>query len=91
MSTDLWSIGCILYALFTGKPPFEGSCVPETLTRVKDGNFKLPSSISKEGRDLIKGLLTQNPKERITIRQVLSHPFLVKHCPDDLDLLINEY
>jgi serine/threonine protein kinase len=74
--SDLWAIGCILYMMVIGRPPFEGSSVKTTVDNIKNGNFKLPSSLSPDCKDLILRLLTYNPKMRITIDQVLDHPFL---------------
>lgn len=76
LQTDLWSLGCIMYALITGTPPFECSTVQDTLVRIKSGKFKLPSNISPEACDLIQNLLTQDPKIRMHIEDVLSHKFL---------------
>jgi serine/threonine protein kinase len=67
LQTDLWSLGCILYALLTGTPPFECATVQETLFKIKSGKFKLSEEFSPEANDLISKLLTQDPSSRFRI------------------------
>ena len=76
LQTDLWSLGCILYALLTGTPPFECATVQETLFRIKAGKFSLSDDFSKDASDLICKLLTQDPASRFHISDVLKHSFV---------------
>ena len=80
MQADLWSLGCIMFALLTGTPPFECSTVQDTLVRIKSGKFNLPSAFSASSGDLINQLLTQDPKVRPTVYSVLNHIFITSNC-----------
>ncbi|XP_026543908.1 serine/threonine-protein kinase PLK1 [Notechis scutatus] len=40
---DIWSIGCIMYTLLVGKPPFETSCLKETYIRIKNNAYTIPT------------------------------------------------
>ena len=64
--------------MIVGSPPFESSSVKQTLQRIQNGTFNIPEYVSEEARDLITRLLTYDPKKRITIEEVLSHPFIEK-------------
>ncbi|KAG0250598.1 hypothetical protein BG011_008213, partial [Mortierella polycephala] len=74
-SSDIWSCGIILYALLTGHLPFDDENIRHLLSKVKAGKFYMPSGISTGARDLISRMLTVNPKRRITMQGVISHPW----------------
>lgn len=41
-------------------------------------NFQLPSQLSSEAKDLIQKLLKKNPVNRITLPEIMVHPFMTK-------------
>ncbi|XP_058177593.1 serine/threonine-protein kinase PLK4 [Anopheles ziemanni] len=83
LPADVWGLGCMLYTLLVGKPPFDTNGVKSTLTKVVMSSYSMPAHISSNARDLIDRLLQKNPNARIKLEDVLSHPFL---CRYDLGL-----
>lgn len=80
LPADVWGVGCMLYTLLVGRPPFDSNEVASTLNRVVAGHYTMPEHITSEAKDLLFRLLQKNPRDRIGIEEVLQHPFMIKYC-----------
>lgn len=74
---DLWSLGVLCYEFLVGKPPFEADSHQETYRRISKVEYQFPSSVSDGARDLISKLLKHNPYQRLPLKDVMGHPWIV--------------
>ncbi|XP_077547359.1 serine/threonine-protein kinase PLK1-like [Haemaphysalis longicornis] len=73
---DVWSVGCILFTLLVGHPPFETPTLKETLVRIKTNKYHVPSDMSSPARTLIRRMLQPDPQRRPNIDSLLQDEFL---------------
>lgn len=57
IGVDLWALGCILFQMLVGKPPFKGASEYLTFQEVMARDFNLPDYLPPEAKDLINKLL----------------------------------
>lgn len=67
-SSDIWSCGIILFALLTGRLPFDDENIRNLLAKVKIGKFAMPPELPSDAKDLIRRMLEVDPEKRITVR-----------------------
>ncbi|MCL4119876.1 UNVERIFIED_CONTAM: hypothetical protein GTU68_059124 [Idotea baltica] len=75
-TADLWSLGCILFELLTGKPPFSTTSIVQLIKMVHLEPIKWPSNLSENCKAFLKGLLQKEPNQRLTWPDLLDHPWV---------------
>ncbi|KAJ3557678.1 hypothetical protein NM688_g1342 [Phlebia brevispora] len=78
---DVWSCGVILYVMLCGRLPFEDDDVQTLFTKISQGVYHMPSYLSADARALINGMLAVDPVKRITVPEILQHPFFTTDLP----------
>lgn len=88
-SVDMWALGCVLYTLLCGFPPFYDESIEVLTEKVAKGQYTFLSpwwdDISSSAKDLISHLLTVDPDKRYTIREFLAHPWIQEVGPTPRD------
>ena len=64
--------------MLIGRPPFETSEVKKTYDRIKRNAYSFPDyvPISDHAKSLISRLLVLDPSKRLTLEDILNHPFM---------------
>lgn len=79
-SVDMWGVGCVLYTLLCGFPPFYDSNPEELTKKVARGDYCFLSpwwdEISIDAKNLVSHLLTVDPTRRYNTNDVLNHPWI---------------
>lgn len=95
---DLWSIGVVFYQLIFGTPPFFGLSIAELIRSIKQNCgdlLKFPRSVSNETKDLLRRMLTKEPRDRIEWSDFFDHPIFEKFSENpvnqsEIDQILDE-
>lgn len=81
-SVDMWALGCVLYTILCGFPPFYDESIQILTEKVAKGEYTFLSpwwdDISDSAKDLVTHLLTVDPERRYTIEEFMQHPWITQ-------------
>ncbi|KAI9491644.1 kinase-like domain-containing protein [Zychaea mexicana] len=81
-SVDMWALGCVLYTMLCGFPPFYDESIPALTHKVAKGQYTFLSPwwdpISDAAKDLITHLLCVDADKRYTVDEFLRHPWITQ-------------
>ncbi|XP_075596542.1 maternal embryonic leucine zipper kinase isoform X1 [Balearica regulorum gibbericeps] len=79
---DIWSMGVLLYALLCGFLPFDDDNVMAVYRKIMRGKYSIPKWLSPSSTLLLNQMMQVDPKKRITVKHLLSHPWLMQGYSD---------
>ena len=85
---DIWCIGVLLFELITGNVPFQGNDLESLKENILHLRIAWPKDINTDAKNLIKKILKLDPGSRISLEEMLQHPFISKHFPNAINSLI---
>lgn len=83
---DIWSIGCVMFTLLVGQPPFETKTLKDTYSRIRKCDYRLPQTLRKNAAELIVAMLQSDPGKRPTVQRCLKYDFLKGPIPKSLPI-----
>ncbi|KAH8556033.1 kinase-like domain-containing protein [Umbelopsis sp. PMI_123] len=82
VKSDIWSLGCTMIELLTGKPPYADLIAMSALFRIVEDDYPpLPSKISNEMSEFLLCCFQKNPDDRPTASELRLHSWLQNNQP----------
>ena len=82
IKADIWSLGAIFYEMLIGKCIFDAEDMEELVKKAEDGEYTIPTSLSKEVASFLNGMLQYNPDLRLDCEKLSKHIFLTGNIKD---------
>nr|XP_047142780.1 3-phosphoinositide-dependent protein kinase 1 isoform X2 [Hydra vulgaris] len=74
-SSDWWALGCIIYQLRAGRPPFQCGNEYQTFQKIIKLEYTFPKGFPDKEKVLVENLLVLDPEKRYTYDDLINHPY----------------
>ena len=84
-SVDIWSLGILLYEMFTSVTPFSDGTNEQVLQNISKSLLRVPLNIPPLAKDLISLMLDKNQIRRFTALEIRQHRWLMSFNLESTD------
>jgi serine/threonine protein kinase len=78
---DTWSIGVILFVFLAGYLPFDEPTMSALFRKISNADFSYPSWFGDDVKDLLDKILVADPKTRLSLMEIIKHPWFTRGGP----------
>mmetsp|Transcript_41281 Transcript_41281/g.62855 ORF Transcript_41281/g.62855 Transcript_41281/m.62855 type:complete len:93 (+) Transcript_41281:3217-3495(+) len=71
--------------MLCGTVPFKASNLEDLHKLILKGEFSFPCDLSEDAKGIVRGMIKLEPKQRLTVPQILSHPWLKETNEEESD------
>ena len=87
---DLWSLGTLCYQMLIGNSTFDAYNLKELALKIEEGDYKVPTNLSKEVVSFLNAMLQYKPEKRLASNKLIRHAFLIKDIKDFSKIDLNK-
>ncbi|XP_021929412.1 3-phosphoinositide-dependent protein kinase 1 isoform X3 [Zootermopsis nevadensis] len=78
-SSDLWALGCIIYQMVSGLPPFRSRSEYIIFQKILKLEYEFPDGFAPVARSIVEKLLVLDPSKRLGSSDSVGYPSLRSH------------
>jgi len=78
-SSDLWALGCIIYQMVSGLPPFRSRSEYIIFQKILKLEYEFPDGFAPLARNIVEKLLVLDPSKRLGASDTVGYPSLRSH------------